>query len=145
MLHVHAVNTSGSHASARRKFGYSHFCAQCGCLIENKKNCVAAHAVSYSKPCCSPRTGVLTLVTTCRSCNSAQQVSSQREKCCVPKARFYVFFPSSLDSRSLPPELEDVKMCWCYRYKAEKVERGRSKGPTRGRNKAAASNAMERV
>ena len=107
-VYVHALNTSKLHAKERRAFQYASRCAQCGVELDSSTH-VAAHAVRYRWPFFCPRTGTLTLVTTCRKCNSTHQKQDTPEQCCHPQARFWVCCPSK------GPNLGRVMRSWCYR------------------------------
>ena len=111
-LFVHAVGTTGLHTRARRRHVYDSHCAQCGVLL-NQSSHVAAHVVRYECPFCVPNLGVLTLTTTCRSCNSQHQKAEENEACCLPKARFWKhpFYKKTVF-------LNRVRRFWCWRYNA---------------------------
>ena len=72
---VHALGTTGLHNTQRRAHVYAHQCAQCD--KELAGDYVAAHVVSY--PCCALNccVGYMRLVTTCRACNSANQLGKK--------------------------------------------------------------------
>ena len=109
-LFVHAVGTTGAHRRERRRHRYAAHCAQCGVAVDRASH-VAAHVVRYDAPCCLPRAGVLTLVTTCRTCNGRQQAGEDGvERCCAPRARFWrCRSPGSV-------VLGAVRRLWCWRY-----------------------------
>jgi len=74
-LFVHAGNTTDYHAYERQKYEYHKRCSQCNKLLDSK-NHVAAHMVAY--PCCLPCCGVLTLKTTCKSCNNKKNTTTKK-------------------------------------------------------------------
>lgn len=114
VVYVHAVGTAKTDARPRREFVYSGACTQCGTPVDASKH-VAAHVLRYDWPWCVPCVGTLTLVTTCRSCNSKHQVSDESEPCCFPGARFWTWRPLRHGAR-----LGRVWRCWCWRYDARK-------------------------
>lgn len=69
-IFVHADNTTGQDATARRKFKRHHTCSQCG----KQPGAVAAHTVAYPWfNCCF---GFLTLKTTCSGCNNTNKTDT---------------------------------------------------------------------
>ena len=88
-IFVHAVNTSGQHSKERRALVHYSNCTQCGTSVGPSTH-VAAHVTEYRWPMLCPTHGTLTLTTTCRRCNGAQQETGETEPACYPKARFWV-------------------------------------------------------
>lgn len=117
-LYVHAVNTSRKHAAERRRHVYSTTCAQCGVELDPTTH-VAAHVVRYDHPVLLPCVGTLTLVTTCRSCNSRHQGGDSQEVCCESNARFWHTSSPARPLTAPPPVvLSRVRRLWCWRSRA---------------------------
>ena len=115
VLYVHAVGTAKTDSKARREFVYGGVCTQCGTALDATQH-VAAHVVRYDWPWCAPCVGTLTLVTTCRSCNSKHQASDDAEPCCFPGARVWTCCPL----KEAQSRLGRVWRCWCWRYDARR-------------------------
>lgn len=76
-LYSHVVGTTGHHEKERRNHTYSEKCIQCGAAVDSTHR-VAAHVLKYPYfNCCF---GKLTLVTTCKSCNSKHTTRSSPRK-----------------------------------------------------------------
>jgi hypothetical protein len=113
---VHAVNTTGSDANARRKYVYDAKCQQCGfdLTIDSR---VAAHVVRYKNPFICPWKGQMSLMTTCKRCNGKHKAIDAPEECCIPHARVW---KTSLRRRSYP-NLKQVDRLWCWRYRHDQT------------------------
>jgi len=127
-VYVHAVGTTGRHRAARRGHAHRAGCLQCGREVDERTR-VAAHVVRYRRPLCCPCVGTLTLVTTCRACNSAHQADPDGapEQCCVPRARIWRRARAAqpvVAGATRPASLGGVRTLWCWRHVTTRDEGG---------------------
>ena len=114
-VYVHAIRTSNKDAKQRRSFLHGNKCEQCGVCVDSRTR-VAAHVSMYRWPFCLPSTASLTLITTCRKCNSRHRYdpADSAEECCVPRARIW-----SRKPLGPTPRISTVRRMWCWRYVAD--------------------------
>ena len=82
--YVHALGSTGMHSTERSKFVYSKRCTQCFVELDDTHH-VAAHVVAYPCWCANCCVGILTLKTTCKSCNN----KNKDDKCTIDSHSFF--------------------------------------------------------